>query len=160
MIDHFLFRVVPIPTQSDRPITLPARFHGGSQKRHTKSIRQSMAPNKVLNDWRNEAVLVGRNLCGFLGGPSGHEREKEVRGVSEGQQYGRQPVTPQFILTNMLLKASEIEHLVICTKTRDNLLHAYWSDMSSELAIGLFEIGKMSVYNEILKHHVDVEGEG
>ena len=80
--------------------------------------------------------------------------------MSEGeQQDGRQPVTPQFILTNMLLKASEIEHLVLCTKTRDNMLHAYWSDMSSELAIGLFEIGKMSVYEDINKHHFDVEGE-
>jgi hypothetical protein len=80
--------------------------------------------------------------------------------VSEGeQQDGRQPVTPQFILTNMLLQASEIEHLVICTKTRDGLLHAYWSDMNGELAIGLFEIGKMGVYEEILKNHIDVEGE-
>lgn len=80
--------------------------------------------------------------------------------MSEGeQQYGRQPHTPQFILTNMLLMSSEIEHLVICTKTRDGMLNSYWSDMRSELAIGLFEIGKMSVYEEILKHHVDVEGE-
>ncbi len=80
--------------------------------------------------------------------------------MSEGEkQDSRQPVTPQFILTNMLLRASEIQQLVLCTKTKDGLLHAYWSDMNSELAIGLFEIGKMSVYNEILKHHVDVEGE-
>lgn len=86
-------------------------------------------------------------------------RERYLQGT-EGQNVSeRQPVTPQFILTNMLLKASEIEQLVICTKTKDGLLHAYWSDMRSELAIGLFEIGKMSVYNEILKHHVDVEGE-
>lgn len=80
--------------------------------------------------------------------------------MSEGQQEdGRQPLTPQFILTNMLLNASEIEYLVICTKTKDGLLHAYCSDMSAEQAIGLFEIGVMTVYEETLKHHVDVEGE-
>lgn len=82
---------------------------------------------------------------------NGKRKRGRGKDMSKRPPEVEHPVTPQFLVKNLLsaIDEQEIESVAYVARTKDGLVTSGWTDMMYTEAIGLYEIGKLQAVKEM-----------